>query len=68
LSFERDGKREVGYWIDRRVLGRGVATVALSAFLRLEQTRPLYVGVAKHNAASLGVLQKCAVHVSPLLP
>lgn len=58
LSFTRDGKREVGYWIDRAYWGRGVATGALSAFLRLEQTRPLYGGVAKHNAASLRVLQK----------
>lgn len=59
LSFTRDGKREVGYWIDREYWGRGVATAALSAFLRLEQTRPLYAGVAKHNVASLRVLQKC---------
>jgi RimJ/RimL family protein N-acetyltransferase len=26
----------------------------------LEQTRPLYAGVAKHNVASVRVLQKCA--------
>ncbi len=59
VSFEQDGKREVGYWLDRAYWGRGVATKALTAFLRLEQTRPLYAGVAKHNAASLRVLQKC---------
>lgn len=58
-SFTRDGKREVGYWIDRAYWGRGVATEALSAFLRLEPTRPLHAGVAKHNAASIRVLQKC---------
>ncbi len=58
-SWNSHGKREVGYWIDRAYWGRGVATAALSAFLRLEQTRPLYAGVAKHNAASLRVLQKC---------
>ena len=58
-SFTRDGMREVGYWIDRAYWGRGVASGALSAFLRLEQTRPLYAGVARHNAASLRVLQKC---------
>jgi len=39
--------------------GRGIATEALSAFLRLEQTRPLHAGVATHNAASIRVLQKC---------
>jgi RimJ/RimL family protein N-acetyltransferase len=58
-SWLSEGKREVGYWIDRAFWGRGVATEALSAFLRLEQTRPLYAGVAKHNAASIRVLQKC---------
>ena len=58
-SFMMEGRREVGYWIDRAYWGRGVATGALSAFLHLEQTRPLYAGVAKHNAASLRVLQKC---------
>ena len=59
VSWNSDGKREIGYWIDRADWGRGVATGALSAFLRLEQTRPLYAGVAKHNAASVRVLQKC---------
>lgn len=58
-SFTRDGLREVGYWIGRAYCGRGVATAALSAYLSLERTRPLYAGVAKHNAASLRVLQKC---------
>jgi RimJ/RimL family protein N-acetyltransferase len=59
LSWTAEGRREVGYWIDRAFWGRGVATEALSAFLSLEQTRPLYAGAAKHNAASLRVLQKC---------
>jgi len=58
-SWTSEGKREVGYWIDRAFWGRGVATKALSAFLRLEQTRPLCAGVAKHNVASIRVLQKC---------
>ena len=59
VSWNSDGKRELGYWIDRAYWGRGVATAALSDFLHLEQTRPLYAGVAKHNAASLRVLEKC---------
>ena len=58
-SFGRDGKREVGYWIDRTLWGRGIMSQALPAFLRLEQQRPLYAGVAPHNLASIRVLQKC---------
>ncbi len=58
-SWTSEGKREVGYWIDRALWGRGIGTDALAAFLHLEQTRPLHAGVAKHNTASLRVLQKC---------
>ena len=59
VSWNSDGKRELGYWIDRAYWGRGIATAALAAFLRLEQTRPLFAGVARHNAASRRVLEKC---------
>lgn len=59
VSYLRDGKREVGYWLGRALWGRGIATQALSAFLELEQRRPLYAGVARHNLASIRVLQKC---------
>ncbi|HSH38193.1 MAG TPA: GNAT family protein [Chthoniobacterales bacterium] len=59
VSWNSHGQREIGYWIDRAYWGRGVATAALSGFLRLEQTRPLHAGVAKHNAASIRVLQNC---------
>jgi RimJ/RimL family protein N-acetyltransferase len=63
-SWTADGKREVGYWIDRAFWGRGIATEALSAFLCLEQTRPLHAGVAKHNVASIRVLQKCGFKIT----
>lgn len=59
LCFPRDGVREVGYWIDRALWGRGIATRALADFLATEKTRPLYAGLAKHNAGSLRVLEKC---------
>ncbi len=58
-SFMRDGDREIGYWIERTLWGRGIASAALAAFLCLEQRRPLYAGVAPHNIASIRVLQKC---------
>ena len=64
-SFERDGKREVGYWIDRALWGRGIATAAVSAFLEeVERQRPLYAGVAPHNVGSLRVLAKCGFKVA----
>jgi RimJ/RimL family protein N-acetyltransferase len=63
-SWTVEGKREVGYWLDRAFWGRGVATEALSAFLCLEPIRPLYAGVAKHNAGSIRVLQKCGFKLS----
>jgi RimJ/RimL family protein N-acetyltransferase len=67
-SFFLHGQREIGYWIDRALWGRGIASEALSAFLRLEQRRPLYAGVAKHNIASLRVLQKCGFSLSKISP
>jgi RimJ/RimL family protein N-acetyltransferase len=63
-SWTAEGKREIGYWIDRAFWGRGVATEALSAFLSLEPIRPLHAGVAKHNVASIRVLQKCGFQLS----
>jgi len=64
LSFERFGKREVGYWIAREHWGRGIATRALAAFLLLDPVRPLYARVATHNTGSIRVLQKCGFAVT----
>ena len=63
LSFERDGRREVGYWIGRDHWGRGVATAALMAFLGEDRTRPLHAGVLPANGGSLRVLEKCGFAV-----
>lgn len=59
VSWEQDGRRLVGYWIASEHWGKGVATMALSAFLHEDRTRPLYAHVAKSNVASIRVLQKC---------
>lgn len=63
VSFERDGRREVGYWIGREFWGAGVASAALAAFLDLETARPLYAGVVRWNSGSLRVLEKCGFAV-----
>ena len=63
VCFDRDGKREVGYWIAREHWGRGIATRALSRFLEDLPERPLYAGVARWNVASVRVLEKCGFRV-----
>jgi RimJ/RimL family protein N-acetyltransferase len=56
--------RLVGYWLGREHWGRGIATGALTLFLaEHERARPLHAHVAKHNGASLRVLEKCGFRV-----
>jgi RimJ/RimL family protein N-acetyltransferase len=64
VSFERSGKREIGYWIGREYWGKGIATQALCRFLRQATERPLYAVVAKHNVASIHVLEKCGFSIA----
>ena len=63
LSWNQGGKRLVGYWIGRKYWGRGIATDALSEFLVGLKERPLYAFVARHNIASIRVLQKCGFNI-----
>jgi RimJ/RimL family protein N-acetyltransferase len=58
-SWAQDGVRLVGYWIGKEHWGNGIATRALTAFLRILTERPLHAHVAKHNVASIRVLEKC---------
>ncbi|HSJ71722.1 MAG TPA: GNAT family N-acetyltransferase [Acidimicrobiia bacterium] len=58
-SFDMLGDREITYWIDRDLWGRGVATAALRAFLDAEVTRPLHARAAADNIGSLTVLERC---------
>jgi RimJ/RimL family protein N-acetyltransferase len=63
LSFVHDGRREVGYWLGRDHWGKGIATEALAEFLPVVGERPLFAGVARHNAPSIRVLEKCGFAV-----
>jgi RimJ/RimL family protein N-acetyltransferase len=58
-SFEMSGETLVGYWIGRDHWGQGIASRALSLLLADVDTRPLHAHVAKHNVASIRVLEKC---------
>jgi RimJ/RimL family protein N-acetyltransferase len=58
VCYRQSGKQQIGYWLGRDYWGKGIATKALAAFLQLVTTRPLYARVAKHNHASIRVLEK----------
>lgn len=64
VSFVVAGEREVGYWIGRAYWGKGFATRALRAFLRLMPVRPLHAYVVEDNLASIRVLRKCGFAVT----
>lgn len=59
VSFVQLGTPKVGYWIGKSYWGKGIATKALFEFLSHVEARPLYAHVAKHNVASMRVLEKC---------
>lgn len=63
-SWEQDGERRVGYWLGKEFWGRGIASAALSLFLREVTVRPLQARVVKHNIGSIRVLQKCGFAIS----
>ena len=58
MSWSQDGKRYVGYWIDRAMWGQGVGTEALRLFVAELQMRPLYALVVITNIGSQRVLEK----------
>lgn len=58
-SFVTDGNREITYWVGREHWGRGVATMAVEAFIAEERERPLLARVAADNRGSIRVLEKC---------
>ncbi|MBH8571129.1 GNAT family N-acetyltransferase [Microvirga sp. STS02] len=58
-KFMSHGEAGITYWIDKKFWGRGIATNALLEFLKIEQARPIYGGVAFDNYGSQKVLEKC---------
>ena len=59
VCWEQSGECNVGYWLGKEYWGQGIASAALSLFLKQVVKRPLHAHVAKHNVASIRVLQKC---------
>ena len=59
ISFDRDGVRELGYWLGREFWGQGIAGAAVQQYLALERQRPLFAIVAAHNVASRRILKRC---------
>jgi RimJ/RimL family protein N-acetyltransferase len=58
LSWRMSGETLVGYWIGRAYWGKGVASRALALFLIEVDERPIHAHVARHNRASIRVLEK----------
>lgn len=58
-KFVMQGDAEITYWIDKQYWGQGIATKALTEFLKIETTRPIYGRIAFDNIGSQRVLEKC---------
>ncbi|HSV85588.1 MAG TPA: GNAT family N-acetyltransferase [Levilinea sp.] len=58
LIAYKAGRDLLTYWIGKEFWGRGVATRAVSEFLKIMTVRPLYAYVAVDHIASLRVLHK----------
>lgn len=57
--FKMEGLDSVGYWISKEYWGKGIASRALSLLLQEVTVRPLHARAARHNIASIRVLQRC---------
>ncbi len=64
LSFDQDGGTEVTYWVDSAYWSRGIASIALAAFLTEMVTPPLHARAAKDNIGSLTVLRRCGFTIT----
>ena len=59
VYWEAAEEPNIGYWLGKTHWGKGIASAALPQFLAKIEARPVYAHVAKHNFASIRVLQKC---------
>ena len=57
-SFSVEDEREITYWINPALWGRGIASEAVGLFIKHEGQRPLYARVAQHNHGSSTVLAR----------
>lgn len=58
-KYEMENEAEITYWIDREFWGQGIATNALTEFLKIELIRPIYGRTAFDNFGSQKVLENC---------
>lgn len=66
LSWKGGDRRLVRFWLGRAYWSRGIATRAVSDFLRVVTERPLSAHVARENMASIRVLEKCGFVIDPI--
>ncbi len=59
LKYVMFDEPQISYWLGRTYWGKGIATQALHLFLQILPERPLFARAAKHNLASIRVLEKC---------
>jgi RimJ/RimL family protein N-acetyltransferase len=64
VYWEAAGEPNIAYWLGKTHWGKGIATAALAQFLTKIEARPVYAHVAKHNFASIRVLQKCGFQLA----
>jgi RimJ/RimL family protein N-acetyltransferase len=64
VYWEAAGEPNIGYWLGKAHWGKGIASRAVAQFLARIETRPVYAHVAKHNFASIRVLQKCGFQLA----
>jgi RimJ/RimL family protein N-acetyltransferase len=63
VSFLLNGERQVGYWVERALWGRGIASSALRLLVTELPDRPLWGRVASDNVGSRRVLERSGFEV-----